>query len=390
MADDPILIAGGGIAGLAAALGLAKVGRECLVLERAPAFEETGAGIQLGPNAVKALKWLGAWDALRDKAFAPRRIIVRDGVSGRALQNIVLDNAFVSRFGEPYRVAHRGDLQVALLAAASNLPRVTLKTGSEVLACHADSRSVRVECATGHGYRTPALIGADGIHSRIRSFVAPDSRAARPRGHALYRALIPVFPGLSDDAAESVCLWLCPGGHAVHYPVSGGAMLNIVAACERPPPQTFGDKAASDDVLSAFKRACDGLRMILALPNEWRSWPAADRPPSPGWSNGRMVLTGDAAHAALPYLAQGAAMALEDACALARVIASRNSSGFGQFETLRFARTARIQRASRRMRRVYHAHGLMRHARDTALRTMSPTRFLDRLAWIYRHDPIVE
>jgi salicylate hydroxylase len=387
MAEDPILIAGGGIAGLAAALGLARVGRECMVLERAARFEEAGAGIQLGPNAVKALIWLGAWDALCERTFAPRRILVRDGLSGRILQNIPLGSSFARRFGEPYRVAHRADLLGALLAAASELPRITLKTASEVTGCVADGSSVRVDCAAGQRYRTSVLIGADGIHSRIRSTVI-DSDGPSRAGHILYRALIPVFGGISEDASESVCLWLCPGGHVVHYPVAGGAQLNIVAACERePPPAVSGEAVKSDDVLSAFKRSCDGLRVVLALPNEWRRWVAADRAPGRGWSRGRVTLVGDAAHAALPYLAQGAAMALEDACALANAVATRNAGAFLLYERNRFARTARVQKASRRLARVYHADGSVRYARNAALLLLPAERFLDRMAWIYSYDP---
>jgi salicylate hydroxylase len=382
MAENPILIAGGGIAGLAAALGLARKGRPCLVLERSAHFDETGAGIQLGPNAVKALKWLGAWDEVSGQAFAPRRIMIRDGVSGRLLQRIELGPAFERRFGEPYRVAHRADLQRGLLAAAANQPLVAIEAASEVTSCMSDGRGIRVECAGGSVHRGPALVAADGIHSRIRDRHF-EPAAATAQHHQIYRTLLPVFGGLSDDAAESVCLWLCPGGHVVHYPVRAGAMLNIVAATEQKPRTGAANESASnDDVLAAFSKACEGLRLILALPNEWRWWPGSDRPPQPGWSRSRITLVGDAAHAALPYLAQGAAMALEDACAIAQA-----SAGFSGYEQKRYARTARIQSASRRIAKMYHAHGAVRHARNAVLRSLPSDRFLDRMAWIYGHDP---
>jgi salicylate hydroxylase len=378
MAEDAILIAGGGIAGLAAALGLARTGRESLILERSARFEEAGAGIQIGPNAVKALIWLGAWDALRDQAFVPKRIMVRDGISGRVLQDIPLGPAFERRFGEPYRVAHRADLLLALLDAIGERPRIRLEAASEVTGCMVEQRGVRVECAGGSIHRGQSLVAADGIHSFIRAKLFEPDRSSL-RGQALYRALIPVFGGLSEDTVESVCLWLCPDGHVVHYAVRGGAMLNIVAACERECP---AEEPRNDDVLTAFSRSCEALRIVLALPNQWRCWPSADRRPSPGWSRGRVTLIGDAAHPALPYLAQGAAMALEDACALAR------PESFPHYEKLRYARTARIQSASRRLARIYHAKGLMRNARNAVLRSMSADRFLDRMAWIYGHDPV--
>jgi salicylate hydroxylase len=380
MAEDAILVAGGGIAGLAAALGLARTGRVSRVLERSARFEEAGAGIQIGPNAVKALIWLGAWEALRDQAFAPKRILVRDGVSARVLQDVPLGDSFERRFGEPYRVAHRSDLLLALLDAVKERPQIEIEAGSEVTACLVEPRAVRIECAGGSVHRGPALIGADGIHSFVRAKLF-EARPSRPPGQVLYRALIPVFGGLPEEAADSVCLWLCPGGHVVHYPVRGGTMLNIVAAVER---EYREGEPLSDDVLAAFARACEALRLVLALPNRWRSWPGADRRPRPGWSRGRVTLIGDAAHPALPYLAQGAAMALEDACALAR------ADDFPHYEKLRYARTARIQSASRRLARVYHAQGMARNARNAVLRALSPERFLGRMAWIYRYDPVAQ
>lgn len=371
MATSPMLVAGGGIAGLAAALGLARIGRPSIVMEQAAAFETAGAGLQLGPNAVRALQWLGAWDALAPSTVAPGEIVIRDGLTGATLQRVVLGRSFERRFGQPYRVAHRADLLNALLSVARASPLIELRTR-----CRVEGK------LPGHG---AGLLGADGIRSTVRAQLVPHAMP-QFRGQSIYRALLPL-----GDAPSAVVLWLCPGGHVVHYPVSAGAALNLVAVTEDRSAggASWSEPAAASEPAAGFAGCCDSLREIVSGPAAWHKWAAADLPPFRPWSHHSTLLIGDAAHAALPYLAQGAAMALEDAVALSLSLGAMPSTedAFRAFEEARRPRTMAIAASSRRLAAVYHAKGLSRRARNAALRFAGPGRFLDRLAWIYAYDP---
>ena len=336
MTDRPFLIAGGGIAGLAAAIGLRRIGRNARVFEQAPAFEEVGAGLQMSPNAVGALQWLGAWEAVEPSCVIPTEIHVRDGRSGGILQRIRLGKPFEERFGAPYRVCHRADLLAALLQVAEAQPGVELNTGAPVQSSVSTPEGARLTLASGAVMEGAAVIGADGIHSKVREAVCGPI-ALLTHGHALFRALLPL--ALVPPAIETDCvtLWLCPGGHVVHYPVSNWRNFNVVAAIDGPakPGVQPGDSFADmDETLSA----------LLAAPDSWLSWPLAVLPDLPQWSNGNVVLTGDAAHATLPYLAQGAAMALEDACSLSLHVnqAGDPATAFLAHAESRRSRTARV------------------------------------------------
>lgn len=380
MASHLILIAGGGIAGLAAALGLARQGRESIVFEQAPAFEEIGAGLQLGPNAVRALQWLGAWDAVAPSCVTPAEILIRDGHSGTTLQRIALGAAFEARFGAPYRVVHRGDLLRGLLTVAQQSTAITLHLKSPVRRFVDGPSGIAVTLASGEQVTGSHLIAADGIHSHIRDHMLDDGPPLY-RGHTIYRALpdIAALPGAVQRNA--VCLWLCRGGHLVHYPVSGGGKLNMVAAIDRHwVSDRWNEVADTEGLHAVFSNTVPPLAMLLANALAWRKWAAAERVIPPSWTKGRVSLIGDAAHASLPYLAQGAAMALEDAVAIARNLDSPET-----YTQLRRSRTVRVQTISRQLGRIYHLRGGARLARNLAM-TMTPP-ILDRLAWLYDYDP---
>lgn len=380
------LIAGGGIAGLGAALALSRAGRACTVFEQAPAFEEVGAGLQLGPNGVKALRALGAWDAVEPFCFAPPAIHIRDGITGNTLSRLALGPGFAARFGAPYRVIHRGDLLKALLSVAENAPNIALKTGRTVSGFSGSS----LQFADGSAEPFTALIGADGIRSTIRQSLLADG-PPRFAGQVICRALVPrmQMAGLEPD----VTLWLCPGGHVVHYPVSGGKAMNMVAAFDGGwTSESWSQDATRDELMAAFPQACVDLRYILGIPENWRKWAGAARKAAPKWGAGNVTLMGDAAHPMLPYLAQGAVMALEDAATLGACIArqTQTDKALRQYEALRQPRTARVAAASGGLARMYHASGLMKFARDALLRR-TPNRLmlsrLDRLyVWNLRHD----
>ena len=372
MADSPFLIAGGGIAGLAAGLGLARIGRPSHIFEKAPSFDEIGAGLQLGPNAVRALQYLGAWDAVVPYCVAPAEIHLRDGLSGNILQRLPLGEEFEKQFGAPYRVAHRADLHNALLESVRSEPDIKLQTNAEVEKVSLAETTLSLK--SGKPFAGQAIIAADGVHSAIRNLITGQP-GKKQNLHTLHRGLVPVGAIPATANAEVVTLWLYPGGHVVHYCVSNGKHFNIVAAVEDSEIALGG----------AFRNACKPLAEILAAKINWSKWPALDIAPTRIWSRNRTVLIGDAAHASLPYLAQGAAMALEDACVLSNAIqnATELESAFRDFTNSRFKRTSAIQKKSRQLGRIYHAKGILRQARNAALKATPGHSFTKQMSWIY-------
>ena len=388
MSDLPFLVAGGGIAGLGAALGLSGSGAGVRLFEQAAAFEEVGAGLQMSPNGVRALRALGAWDAVEPACVIPSEIHVRDGVSGALLQRIRLGKTFEDRFGAPYRVCHRADLLAGLVATARSRPAIELQTsaavtGVELAATQATLMLEGGEIATGR-----AVIAADGIRSRLRQEVCGKVDPVH-RGHVIYRGLMPLSSVPPDIEMDCVTLWLCPGGHVVHYPVSNWRSFNVVAAVDGAAAEAgWQQPAASAEVARHFSVAVDDLSALLAAVPDWRRWQGADLPELPRWSKGNLVLVGDAAHATLPYLAQGAVMALEDAVILAREVTSATGleQAFASYENLRRPRTARIQAQSRRMGWAYHASGATALARNAVLR-LGGGIAMRQMEWIFGWSP---
>ena len=381
----PFLIAGGGIAGLAASLGLAKAGRASRVFEQHGEFAEVGAGLQMSPNGVRALRWLGAWEAVEPHCVIPTEIHVRDGMTGSLLQRVTLGKPFEQRFGAPYRVAHRADLLGGLLATAKSSPLVQLNTGTAVTKAH----GAAIELADGRRETGSGVIAADGIGSILRQQAWPDT-APIFRGHAIYRALIPFAEVPPAIASDCVTLWLYPGGHVVHYAVSAWRQFNIVAAIDSPwTGGAWNEPGDATDLKAAFAAAAPALADLISAPSQWLRWAGADLAPLPAWTKPDLTLIGDAAHATLPYLAQGAVMALEDACVLAASLTGADgiAAGLQRYATERQPRTSRIQLESRQLARVYHARGLTALARNATLRFMSPDRFTRRYAWIYDWQP---
>ncbi len=389
MNDLPFLVAGGGIGGLAAALGLAGHGRAVRLFEQAPSFAEVGAGLQMSPNGVAALRALGAWEAVEPSCVIPSEIHMRDGRSGALLQRIRLGKSFENRFGAPYRVCHRADLLAGLLEAARQTGTIELNTGRKAVAAEDLKDSARLAFAEGQSATGRAVIVADGIRSTLRAGIAGPAAPAARRV-TLYRGLVPLEKVPPEIEADCVTLWLCPGGHVVHYPVSNWRNFNIVAAADGDPGESgWQTPAALGEVARRFTGACEELDSMLASSATWLRWPGADLPVLPSWSSGNMALLGDAAHASLPFLAQGAVMALEDAVVLARETAGAQSTAdaFRAYERQRKPRASRVQEQSRHMCRIYHAGGLTALARNLTLNLASPSFALNRLEWIYRWRP---
>lgn len=380
-----ISVAGAGIAGLACAIAVAQNGHTATVFEQAARLEAIGAGLQLGPNAVRVLQDLGVWGTLEAQCCAPARIRICDASSGRQLSVLELGDSFTKRFGGPYRVAHRADLINALARTAAGDSTISIVKNCRITGME-PGEPARLKTLSGEMHDCDLVIAADGIRSALRAYIAPDSEP-RLSGETLYRALAPAgaLPGALDP--DAVYLWLAPGAHIVHYLVSGGRQLNIVASIEQPASQTgWSNIASHDDVLGALPGIAAELTELLSAPASWLAWAGADLDPLPTWSRDNCVLAGDAAHASLPYLAQGAAMALEDAACLAASIGDASNglkAALATYQARRQPRTARIVEESRKNAGIYHLHGPRAAARNLALRMLPGSLQLQRLAWIY-------
>lgn len=385
-----VLIAGAGIGGLAAAIALARAGFRPLILERAPKLAEIGAGLQLTPNASRALDRLGVLSAVRKRAVSVKRVVVGDGQSGTTLAESSLADA-ETRFGAPWLVTLRADLQQALLEAAQDIVDIEFVYGVEVtdFAAHARGATALV---TRNGRSEEelgiALIGADGLWSKMRARLHGE-RPPAFQDLVAWRALVPTRdlpPVFSEPVTR---LWLGPNTHLVHYPVNGGEQVNVVAIFRNGwRAESWGEPAIVAEKPKLFDRWSHMPRDLLAAATSFQRWALADHEPLKQWGKGRVTLLGDAAHPMLPTQAQGAGAALEDAVAIARHLAHRDdpADAFRSYEAERAERTARLQRGARFNARIYHARGPLRWARDLKLR-WDGERLIDRNAWIYRYRP---
>jgi salicylate hydroxylase len=384
-----ILIAGGGIGGLAAGIALGMRGIETEILERSRFAEETGAGIQLGPNATRALAALGALPAIEAQAFRPEAIWLFDGISGRKLTSMPLGRRTEERYGAPYLTLHRADLHTGLRAVAESIACVKLKPGFEVTAIDAQGADVVARGADGSEAKGASLIGADGLWSTLRPLMAPEA-SLHFTGATAWRALLPRASLTFPFDAPVVGLWLGPRSHLVHYPVRGGNDLNLVAVTEGGAErQGWNKKGDAETLLAGFTRWSKDSKSLLERAEGWRSWSLYRLARLSRYSAGRIALLGDAAHPVLPYLAQGAALAIEDAVALAACFAkwpSDPAAAFEHYEALRRPRATRVQRLSRHFGRLYHLRGPLRLARNFVLERRSEEKALQRFDWLYSHE----
>jgi 3-hydroxybenzoate 6-monooxygenase len=382
---QPIAIAGAGIGGLSAALALALKGFSVEVFERASTIREVGAGIQLGPNAFRIFAEWSLDDHMEEIAFAPHAIRFRDSASGQEIFRQELGASFVRRFGHPYRVAYRADVQRVLLEALKAHPSVRLHTGNGVRRFTEDAGSLLVTTDRTGIMPAAALIGADGLWSEVRQAIVGDGKPLE-HGHVAYRAVIPCASFGGGLATDDVQIWVGPGHHVVCYKLRRGELFNVVAIIESRASAEGWDNAPDLAELEAsFVNSCPPLRELLPLLRNSRLWVLRDRAPMKGWSRGAATLLGDAAHPALPYLAQGACMAIEDAQCLAGHFARsapKFSAACHAYERDRIARTARIQDAAREMGRLNHLSDEAARARDAALAARDPEDH-EGNAWIF-------
>ncbi len=386
MDADRILIAGGGIGGLAAALALAQKGVPSLVLERASRFGEIGAGIQLGPNAFHCFDRLGVGPAARGMAVYVNSLRLMDAMADGEICHIDLGETFRTRFGNPYAVVHRGDLHGVLLKGCREHALIELRSGAEVKGYDQDDKAVAAKLADGELVHGRALIGADGLWSNVRRRVVGDI-PPRVSGHTTYRSVIPTEQMPEDLRWNAATLWAGPKCHIVHYPLSGWKVFNLVVTYHNHAPEPVAGKPVPvEEVRKGFTHVCERAQEIIRHGKDWHMWVLCDRDPIEGWIDGRVALLGDAAHPMMQYMAQGACMAMEDAVCLANSLSKTQSldAGLATYRDRRVLRTARVQLMSRAMGdHVYHPAGPHAALRNALMTAKSQDQWLDTLEWLY-------
>lgn len=381
----PVLVAGGGIGGLAAALALVRRGFQVQVFEQAAEIGEIGAGIQLGPNAFHAFDALGVGEKARGRAVYTDYMVMHDAIDEYQVGKIPTGEAFRQRFGNPYAVIHRVDVHLSLLEGAQETGRVSFQTSTRIVRVEQDADSVTAYDQHGNAYRGQALIGADGVKSVVREQYVGDP--ARVTGHVVYRAVVDKAEFPENLQWNAASIWVGPNCHLVHYPLRGGEQYNVVVTFHSREQEEWGVRDGSkEEVESYFQGICPKARQLIELPRSWKRWATADREPIGQWTYGRVTLLGDAAHPTTQYMAQGACMAMEDAVTLGealRVHGNDWTKALDLYQRSRVARTARIVLSSREMGRIYHAKGVERLVRNDLWRGRSPARFYDAMEWLY-------
>jgi salicylate hydroxylase len=396
-----VLIAGAGIGGLGAALAFSQIGLKVTVLEQSDVFGEVGAGVQISPNAYKVLSDWGLADVLKQTANFPARLQVRNAASQALLGELTLGESAQARYGYPFSTFHRADLHTLLLNAVRQQPNVELRLNAKIVDIM-DSRlrgnggseqKVQVTTVSGSRFTADALIGADGLHSRVRQHVVGDA-AARTTGHTAWRALLPMADVPAELQHDQITAWLAPDSHTIAYPVQQGKSLNIVYCCEN---------RGKNDIQPAYllpqqlSKSLQNVFQTATEKNAWTRWDLFDRPPmtsstemfNPAYPH--IALLGDAAHPMLPYLAQGAGMALEDAQALAMSVQQNLShlpSALQLYAQTRWQRNAKVQARAARNGQIFHAKPPVSWARDAAMGLLGE-KLLDS-PWLYDHKPPVK
>ena len=382
----PILVAGGGIGGLAAAHALARKGFAVRVLEQAPEFREIGAGIQLGPNIFRVLEKLGLKDAVLADAHRPSALEMRCALSGERVTRMPLDGRFIAKFEQPYAVTHRHDIHGVFLKACRDNNLVTLETRRTVTDFEQDEGGITVTLQSGEQVRGRALIGCDGMWSRVREKIIGDGKPL-VSGHIAYRAVLKRDEVPNDLWQPDMILWAGPRTHLVHYPLRRGELYNLVAVFHSTRSvEGWNAEADAGELWAHFNGQRPEVLRMLERIETWRMWVLCDREPVKEWSKGRATLLGDAAHPMLQYLAQGACMATEDAYWLAQKAAEQPDdlpAAFRAYVQQRYLRTARVQIMARVYGEFYHARGPAAELRNQMLGPRTPEESYEGMAWLY-------
>jgi salicylate hydroxylase len=388
-----ILVAGGGIGGLATALALSRHRHRADVFEQAAVFGEIGAGVQLGPNATRRLQQLDLGPGLAAIAARPDALVVHSADSGSDLARMPLGDAMQQRYGAPYFCVHRADLHGLLLDAVRARGTGTLVTAARITQVETSDDLVCMSSTDARAWEGEAIVGADGLWSLVRRQLDTPSAAEPPRvtGHTAWRSMIEQAKLPAALRRRQVDVWLGPRLHAVAYPVRGGDWLNVVVIAESAPAGDARDWDQASSIAAlrqAMGRSCGALQSLLDAMPAWRAWSLGDRAPmtcAADMAHERVALVGDAAHPMVPYLAQGAGMAIEDALALADALGEGNAAevpaAFARYAEARWARNAQVQARARRNGEIFHATGAVRLGRDMAMRLLG-AKLLDQ-PWLY-------
>ena len=383
----PVLVSGGGIGGLAAALALVRQGFQVQVFEQSAEIGEIGAGIQLGPNAFHAFDALGVGDKARGRAVYTDYMVMHDALDETLVGRIETGEAFRKRFGNPYAVIHRVDIHSSLLEGAVETGRVEFFPSTRIEKIEQDEAAGTVTAIDQNGKRWTgqALIGADGGKSVVRAQYVNDP--PRVTGHVVYRAVVEKADFPDDLKWNAASLWAGPKCHLVHYPLRGGEQYNVVVTFHSRQQEQWGvTDGSKEEVESYFQGICPKARQLIELPKSWRRWATADKEPIGTWVFGRATILGDAAHPTTQYMAQGACMAMEDAVTLGEALRVTNKdwdAALALYQKNRVTRTARIVLSGREMGRLYHAAGVERLVRNSLWKGRSQERFYDAMEWLY-------
>jgi 3-hydroxybenzoate 6-monooxygenase len=381
-----LLVAGGGIGGLAAAYVLARDGHQVTVLEQSHAFGEIGAGIQLGPNIFKMFEHLGLTEAVERVAFFPTGLGMNDVRTGERVIRVPLGETALAEYGYPYGVIYRVDMHNVFLDACKALPNVTLRTSAKVESFDQDASGVRVHMSDDETLKGDALIGADGLWSRVREAVVGDGKP-RVSGHIAYRAVLKREDVPAHLWSDDVLLWGGEKTHLVHYPLRRGELFNLVAVFHSNKYDegwnTFGDTAELNE---RFAHAVPQVKELLGKIETWKMWVLCDREPVKNWTDRRVTLLGDAAHPMLQYLAQGAGQAIEDAVVLGEALRYTQGNvedAFQKYQQARYLRTGRVQLTARFYGDIYHAAGVQRELRNQLFQGGRESAGFAGLKWMY-------
>jgi salicylate hydroxylase len=382
----PILVAGGGIGGLAAAYALSRKGFAVRVLEQAPEFKELGAGIQLGPNIFRALNRLGLSRAMLEDAWQPEAQEMRDAMTGEVITRIPLGASFMARFDEPYAVTHRADIHGVFLRACQQSNLISLENNNRVDDFVDNGETVTVTLQSGEQVEGRALIGCDGMWSKTREKIVGDG-PPRVSGHIAYRAVLPREDVPADLWKPDVMLWAGPRTHFVHYPLRRGTLYNLVAVFHSDRyVEGWNAEADPEELFNRFRGQRPEVLRLLERIETWRMWVLCDREPIKEWTKGRVTLLGDAAHPMLQYLAQGACMATEDAVWLAEKAAEQPDdlpAAFQAYQQQRYLRTGQVQIMARVYGEFYHARGVAAELRNQMLAGRNTEQSYEGIAWLY-------
>ncbi len=383
--QNTVLLVGGGIGGLAAALGLAQAGYEVDLFEQAADLGEIGAGIQLGPNAFTAMDALGCGPRARARAVYTDALIMLDALDESVVGKVPVGDSFREYFGNPYAVIHRADIHLSIYEETQVHQSIRIHTDARIVSVETSEHGACVRDHNGQEWNGAAVVGCDGLRSVVREALIGDTHVVS--GHVVYRAVCPRDDFPEDLRWNAAAIWVGPNYHIVHYPLRAGEEYNIVITFHSREQETWSVREGSQaELLSYFTEISPKPRQLLEKANVWQRWATADREPTEKWGYGRATLLGDAAHPPLQYMAQGACIALEDAVTLREALKNSDhdiESAFRLYEKARIPRTARVQYSARLMGRLFHASGAERLVRNSLWKDRKPEDHYQALNWLY-------